>query len=45
LDHRQARRLGRLPSSKPPGPITFKHGLEEFHAIVAGWSLRDACIP
>jgi hypothetical protein len=33
------------PSSKPPGPITFKHGLEEFHAIVAGWSLRDACIP
>jgi hypothetical protein len=33
------------PSSKPPGPITFKHGLEEFHAIVAGWSLRDVCIP
>ena len=32
-------------SSKPPGPITFKHGLEEFHAIVAGWSLRDVCIP
>jgi hypothetical protein len=29
------------PSSKPPGPITLKHGLEEFHAIVAGWSLRD----
>jgi len=33
------------PSSKPPGPITLKHGLEEFHAIVAGWSLRDVCIP
>jgi Transposase DDE domain len=33
------------PSSKPPGPITFKHGLEEFHAIVAGWSLRNVCIP
>jgi hypothetical protein len=33
------------PSSKPPGPITFKHGLEEFHAIVAGWSLKDVCIP
>ena len=33
------------PSSKPPGPITFKHGLEEFHAMVAGWSLRDVCIP
>lgn len=29
------------PSSKPPGPITLKHGLEEFHAMVAGWSLRD----
>jgi hypothetical protein len=28
-------------SSKPPGPITFKNGLEEFHAMVAGWSLRD----
>jgi hypothetical protein len=33
------------PSSKPPGPITFKHGLEEFHAMVAGWSLRDVCMP
>ena len=33
------------PSSKPPGPITLKHGLEEFHAIVAGWCLRDVCIP
>jgi hypothetical protein len=29
------------PSSKPPGPITYKHGLEQFHAMVAGWSLRD----
>jgi hypothetical protein len=29
------------PSSKPPGPITFKNGVEEFHAMVAGWSLRD----
>jgi hypothetical protein len=33
------------PSSKPPGPITFKHGLQEFHAMAAGWSLRDVCIP
>jgi hypothetical protein len=33
------------PSSKPPGPITFKHGLQEFHAMVAGWNLRDVCIP
>jgi len=32
-------------SSKPPGPITFKHGLEEFHAMVAGWTVRDVCIP
>lgn len=27
-----------------PGPITFKHGLEHFLAIVQGWSLRDVCI-
>jgi hypothetical protein len=33
------------PSSKPPGPITFKHGLEEFHGMVAGWSLKNVCIP
>jgi hypothetical protein len=32
-------------SSKPPGPITFKNGLEYFHAIAAGWSLRDTCMP
>lgn len=28
-------------SSKPPGPITFRHGLEYFHAIAYGWSLYD----
>lgn len=28
-------------SSKPPGPITFKHGLDYFHGIAKGWSLRD----
>lgn len=33
------------PSSKPPGPITMKHGLEYFHAARAGWSLRDVCMP
>jgi hypothetical protein len=33
------------PSSRPPGPITYKHGLEEFHAIARGWNLRDVCIP
>jgi hypothetical protein len=33
------------PSSKPPGPITFKNGLEEFRAMVAGWTLKDLCMP
>jgi hypothetical protein len=33
------------PSSKPPGPITFKNGLQQFHAMVAGWSLKDVCMP
>lgn len=28
-------------SSKPPGPITFRHGLEHFRSIAYGWSLRD----
>jgi hypothetical protein len=43
--------IGRLggwdgyPSSKPPGPITFKTGLDYFHAVAAGWSLRDMCMP
>jgi hypothetical protein len=43
--------IGRLggwdgyPSTKPPGPITFKNGLEYFHAVAAGWSLRDLCMP
>jgi hypothetical protein len=30
------------PSSKPPGPITFKHGLQYFLAFAHGWSARDA---
>jgi hypothetical protein len=29
------------PSSRPPGPITFRHGLEYFSAIASGHSLRD----
>jgi hypothetical protein len=33
------------PSSKPPGPITMRHGLEYFYAIVKGWNIRDMCIP
>lgn len=43
--------IGRLggwdgyPSSKPPGPITFKHGLDYFRAVAAGWSLRNVCMP
>ena len=43
--------IGRLggwdgyPSSKPPGPITMKHGLQYFHAATTGWSLRDLCMP
>lgn len=43
--------IGRLggwdgyPSSKPPGPITLRRGLEYFHAIAKGWNLRDVCIP
>ena len=28
-------------SSRPPGPITYKHGLEYFRAVVMGWELRD----
>jgi Transposase DDE domain len=43
--------IGRLggwdgyPSSKPPGPITIKHGLEYFHAVAVGWSLKHGCMP
>ena len=43
--------IGRLggwdgyPSSKPPGPITMKHGLEYFHAVAVGWTLKDVCMP
>lgn len=33
------------PSSKPPGPITFRHGLQYFRAIVDGCTLRHLCMP
>jgi hypothetical protein len=33
------------PSSRPPGPITFKNGIKHFNAIVTGWALRDVCMP
>jgi len=29
------------PRSKPPGPITFRHGLQYFQSIARGWSMRD----
>jgi hypothetical protein len=28
-------------SSKPPGPVTFKHGLDYFQGIAMGWRLRN----
>ena len=33
------------PSSRPPGPVTLRRGLEHFKSIVEGWSLRNVCIP
>lgn len=33
------------PSSKPPGPITLKHGLDRFFDIAQGWTLRDVSSP
>lgn len=33
------------PSSKPPGPITFKNGIKYFRALANGWSLRNVCMP
>ena len=32
------------PSSRPPGPITIRHGFNYFRSLVAGWELRDVCI-
>src|ERR1039458_1636990 len=43
--------IGRLggwdgdPSSQPPGAIPLQNGIEYFHAVAAGWSLRDVCMP
>jgi hypothetical protein len=33
------------PSSRPPGPITFKNGLNTFLNLAQGWALRNVCIP
>lgn len=30
------------PKSKPPGPITFRHGLQYFRSLTHGWDLRSA---
>jgi len=32
-------------SSKPPGPITMRHGWEYFQAVATGWKMRDVCMP
>ena len=33
------------PSSRPPGPISFKNGIEYLSAIATGWALRNVCMP
>lgn len=32
-------------SERPPGPITFKRGLDHFANFAAGWRARDLCMP
>lgn len=33
------------PSSRPPGPITYRYGLEQFRIILIGWDMRNVCTP
>ncbi len=33
------------PSSRPPGPVTFRHGLQYFRVFANGWQFRDVCMP
>lgn len=33
------------PSSRPPGPITFKNGLDALRNLARGWALRNVCMP
>jgi len=33
------------PSSKLPGPITFKRGQDQLKRMAQGWALRDVCMP
>jgi hypothetical protein len=35
----------KTPTAKPPGPITFKHGLDTLQTMAKGWALRDMYIP
>jgi hypothetical protein len=35
----------KAPTAKPPGPITFKHGLDVLKTMTQGWKLRDMYIP
>lgn len=35
----------KAPTAKPPGPITFKHGLDTLKTMAQGWKLRDMYIP
>lgn len=33
------------PKARPPGPITFKHGLDILQTMARGWALRDSYTP
>ena len=33
------------PNAKPPGPITFKHGLDALQIMAKGWALREKFTP
>jgi hypothetical protein len=33
------------PSSRPPGPITLKIGIDKLRLLAQGWGLRNVCIP
>jgi len=33
------------PTARPPGPITFKHGLDTLQTMAKGWALRDMYTP
>lgn len=33
------------PTARPPGPITFKHGLDALQTMARGWALREKYTP